>query len=65
MHAALSSILWYEGGLCLGCARLCSIGSSWEDDEDIHLSKDIDCDRTGSSKSDFLRFRNVKFPFCV
>ena len=33
---------WFEGGLSLGCGRLCGTGCLWEAGQDISLSNDID-----------------------
>ena len=44
--------LWFEGGLWLGCARLCGTGCSWEVGHVISLSKDIDSTVTNRFKQD-------------
>ena len=44
--------LWFEGGLWLGCARLCGTGCSWEVGRVINLSNNIDSTVTNRFKQD-------------
>ena len=47
-----NTVLWYEGVLWLGCARLCGTGCSWEVSSVITLSNDIDSTVTNRFKQD-------------